>query len=95
MMKVDPSLTEALREQKAMPTPKLQALQDMTLKVVRKRGNILDEDMSEFFAAGYAQRQLLEIILGVSQKVISNYVNHIAETPVDKTFQKYSWSKKS
>lgn len=94
-MKVDPSLTEALRDQKAMPTPKLQALQDMTLNVVRKRGNVSDEDISAFFAAGYAQRQLLEIILGVSQKVISNYVNHIAETPVDKPFQKFSWDKKA
>lgn len=32
--------------------------------------------------------------LGVSQKVISNYVNHIAKTPVDKLFQKFSWDKK-
>jgi len=93
-MKVDPLLTEALRDQKAMPTPKLQALQDMTLKVIRNRGNVSDEDTTEFFAAGYAQRQLLEIILGVSQKVISNYTNHVANTPVDKPFQKYSWKKK-
>jgi len=95
MMKVDPSLTEALRNQEAMPTPKLQALQDMTLSIVRNRGNVSDEDVTAFFAAGYAQRQLLEIILGVSQKVISNYVNHIAETPVDKPFQKFSWNKKA
>jgi len=95
MMKVDPLLTEALRDQRAMPTPKLQALQDMTLNVVRKRGNVSDEDVSAFFAAGYTQRQLLEIILGVSQKVISNYVNHIAKTPVDKPFQKYSWEKEA
>ena len=95
MMKVDPSLTEALRNQEAMPTLKLQALQNMTLSVVRNRGNVSDEDISAFFAAGYAQRQLLEIILGVSQKVISNYVNHIAKTPVDKVFQKFSWDKKA
>lgn len=95
MMKVDPSLTEALRNQEAMPTPKLQALQDMTFSVVRNRGNVSEEDVTAFFAAGYAQRQLLEIILGVSQKVISNYVNHIANTPVDKPFQKFSWDKKA
>ena len=95
MMKVDPALTEALRDQQAMPTPKLQALQDMTLNVVRKRGDVSDDDISAFFAAGYAQRQLLEIVLGVSQKVISNYINHIAKTPVDIAFQKYSWSKEA
>jgi len=95
MMKVDPALTEALRNQKPMPTPKLQALQDMTLNVVRKRGDVSDDDISAFFAAGYAQRQLLEIVLGVSQKVISNYVNHIADTPMDRAFQKFSWEKKA
>jgi len=95
MMKVDPALTEALRNQKPMPTPKLQALQDMTLNVVRKRGDVSDDDISAFFAAGYAQRQLLEIVLGVSQKVISNYVNHIADTPIDRAFQKFSWQKKA
>ncbi len=95
MMKVDPTLTEALREQKPMPTDKLQALQDMTLSMVRKRGNVSEEEIAAFYAAGYAQRQLLDIILGLSQKTISNYVNHIAQTPVDKPFQKMAWEKKA
>ncbi len=94
-MKVDPALTEALREQKPMPTAKLQALQDMTLSMVRKRGNVSEEEITTFYTAGYAQRQLLDIILGLSQKVISNYVNHIAQTPVDKPFLKLSWKKEA
>ncbi|MGB2685191.1 MAG: carboxymuconolactone decarboxylase family protein, partial [Olleya sp.] len=44
--------------------------------------------------AGYGEQQVLEIILGLSQKVISNYTNHIANTPVDEAFQKFAWSKK-
>jgi hypothetical protein len=36
---------------------------------------------------------LLEIILGLSQKTISNYANHIANTPVDAGFQKFAWTK--
>ncbi|RTE66060.1 carboxymuconolactone decarboxylase family protein [Amphritea opalescens] len=95
MMKVDPALTEALRDQKPMPTAKLQALQDMTLSIVRNRGNVDDVAVAEFLAAGYAQRQILDIILGVSQKVISNYVNHIAKTPLDTPFQKLAWRKKT
>lgn len=95
IMKVDPTLTEALRDQKPMPTTKLQALQDMTLSMVRKRGNVSAEEIAVFYEAGYAQRQLLDIVLGLSQKVISNYVNHIAETPVDKPFQKFAWKKKA
>lgn len=90
-MKVDPALTEALRNREPMPTPKLQALQNLTLKLVRNRGYASDEDLEAFFAAGYAQQQVLEIILGLSQKVISNYVNHMARTPVDQRFEKYAW----
>ncbi len=49
--------------------------------------------LGEIFAAGYGQQQVLEVILGLSQKVISNYVNHVAHTPVDKVFEKFAWSK--
>lgn len=93
MMQVDPAITEALRNSTTMPTEKLQVLHETTLSIVRNRGYISEEEVQAFYAAGYEQRQLLEIILGLSQKVISNYVNHIAETPVDKGFQKFAWEK--
>lgn len=95
MMKVDPALTEALRNQEAMPNEKLQALQDMTLKIIRNRGHVSQEDLNTFYAAGYGEQQILEIILGVAQKTISNYTNHIANTPVDAGFKKFAWSKES
>lgn len=49
--------------------------------------------MTAFFDAGYNNRQVLEVILVLSQKVMSNYINHIAETPIDEPFKKFSWSK--
>jgi len=91
MMKVDPAITEALRNRTAMPTEKLQALHELTLSMVRKRGHVSEQELEAFFAAGYTKRQVLEIILGLSQKVISNYTNHLAETPVDDAFKKYAW----
>lgn len=93
MMKVDPSLTEALRNGTAMPTDKLQVLHDTTLSITRNRGRITAAELEAFYAAGYGERQVLEIILGLSQKVISNYTNHIANTPVDAPFQKFDWKK--
>ncbi|MCJ7799237.1 MAG: hypothetical protein MUP33_05675 [Polaromonas sp.] len=45
---------------------------------MRNRGEVTDADLSAFYAAGYEQRQVLEVILGVSQKIMSNYINHIA-----------------
>ena len=93
MMKVDAGLIDALRNGGAMPNDKLQALHDTTLSIVRNRGNISEEELQSFYAAGYGKQQVLEIILGLSQKVISNYSNHIAKTAVDEPFQKFAWSK--
>lgn len=93
MMKVDATLTEALRNQEALSTEKLQVLHDTTLKIVRNRGRLSQEDLNTFYAVGYGEQQVLEIILGLAQKTISNYTNHIANTPVDAPFQKFSWSK--
>jgi hypothetical protein len=34
-----------------------------------------------------------EVILDIAIKVMHNYTNHIAKTPLDKQFQPYTWSK--
>ncbi|WP_394176418.1 carboxymuconolactone decarboxylase family protein [Thalassotalea litorea] len=93
-MKVDPALTEALRNRQPMLNDKLQALQDTVLILVRNRGHISDDEVKRFYDAGYGQQQLLEIILGIAMKVMSNYTNHIADTPVDKPFQQFAWDPK-
>lgn len=93
MMKVDPLITEALRNNTSLPTEKLQTLHDTTLAMARNRGQLSEGEIETFYAAGYGERQLLEIVLGLSQKVISNYTNHLAETPIDPPFQQFSWKK--
>ncbi|MDG5491587.1 carboxymuconolactone decarboxylase family protein [Psychroserpens sp. SPM9] len=93
MMKVEDGITEALRNETPLENEKLEALRTMTLTIVRNRGHVTQDDLDRFYAAGYGEQQVLEIILGLSQKTISNYVNHIANTPVDAAFEKFAWSK--
>ncbi|MFT6166322.1 MAG: alkylhydroperoxidase family enzyme [Vicingaceae bacterium] len=95
MMKVDDAITEALRNETPLDNSKLEALRKMTLTIVRNRGQVTQEDLNTFYSAGYDERQVLEILLGLSQKTISNYINHIANTPVDEAFKKFAWSKDS
>jgi alkylhydroperoxidase family enzyme len=90
-MKVDDSIIAALRNKTTLPSPKLEALRNMTLALVRNRGVVSQEEITAFYEAGFNQRQLLEIILGLSQKVISNYTNHIAETTLDDAFKPFDW----
>ena len=93
MMKVDDNITEALRNETTLEDSKLEALRTMTLSVVRNRGNVSQADLDAFYAAGYEEKHVLDIILGLSQKTISNYTNHIANTPVDAAFEKFAWKK--
>jgi alkylhydroperoxidase family enzyme len=89
MMKVDPKITETLRAKTTLPTEKLQVLHETTLEIVRERGHLSASQTEAFYKAGYGDQQLLDIVLGVAQKVMSNYTNHLAKTPVDAPFQKF------
>ncbi len=76
-----------------MPNDRLEALRTFTLKVVRNRGNVDDNAVQAFLDAGFTKRQILEVVLGVAQKVMSNYTNHLANTPVDAPFKMFAWHK--
>jgi alkylhydroperoxidase family enzyme len=95
MMKIDDTITEALRDETPLPTAKLEALRSFTLAMVRDRGFVSDAETQAFLDAGYTQTNILEIILGAAQKLMSNYTNHFAKTPVDQVFQKFAWEKKT
>lgn len=92
-MKVDDTLTDALRNETPLPTKKLEALRNFTLSVIRGRGNVDDDAVQAFLDAGFSKRQILEVVLAAAQKVMSNYTNHLANTPIDKPFQKFEWQK--
>jgi len=93
MMKVDDAITDALRNETPLPTAKLEALRDFTLHVIRERGFVSEHDTQAFLDAGYSQANILEVILGAAQKLMSNYTNHFAHTPVDEMFQKFAWER--
>lgn len=93
MMKVDDKITDALRDKTELPSDKLEALRTMTLAMVRKRGAVSKGEIEAFYEAGFSEANLLDIILGIAQKTVSNYTNHIAETPLDQGFEKYAWKK--
>ena len=92
-MGVSEEISQALRDETPLPDDKLEALRTFTKQVIAKRGNLEKADLDAFFSAGYGQQQVLEVILGLAQKTISNYVNHIAETPLDDPFQPLAWKR--
>ncbi len=93
MQKVPEDVLKALRDQTPIADEKLEALRIFTQSVVRERGRLDEAEVNSFLAAGYTKQQLLDVIVGVTQKTLSNYANHIAETPLDAQFEKAAWSK--
>ena len=93
MMKIDDAISDALRNETPLPTAKLEALRDFTLLVIRNRGFVDDVGTQAFLDAGFTKTNILEVILGAAQKLMSNYTNHFAQTPVDTVFEKYAWSR--
>lgn len=88
-MNVDPAIVDALVNNTPLADKKLDTLRETTLAMTKNRGVISDEQIDAFFAVGYAQQQLLEIVVGLSQKVMSNYTNHLAKTPIDTPFKAF------
>jgi len=88
-MGVSNEIDNALRNKTPLPNARLEALRDFTLRVSHDRGHLNDNAINDFLAAGFTKRHILEVILGYSQKVMSNYTNHIANTPVDKIFRSF------
>ncbi|MBM96277.1 MAG: carboxymuconolactone decarboxylase [Oceanospirillaceae bacterium] len=90
MMNVDSGIVQALRDRTPLPTEKLEVLRDTTLAILKDRGVIDGSALERFYAVGYGKQQLLEILMTLSQKVISNYINHIADTPLDEAFKPFA-----
>lgn len=90
---MSPEAIEALREGSRIPDEKLEALRVFTRCLIANRGKAVAADLESFFAAGYTPVQVLEVILGLAVKLMSNYTNSIAATPLDPQPRPYLWKK--
>jgi AhpD family alkylhydroperoxidase len=93
MQRVPDDVVQAIRAGRPIVDPKLEALRRFTTAVVSARGRPSDAEVAAFLDAGYGRIQVLEVVLGVGLKTLSNYTNHIAETPLDRAFARAAWSK--
>jgi len=92
MEKVADDVIDAIRNGTPISDPKLESLRRFTQTMVSSRGRPSSEELDGFLSAGYGQENVLEIILAIGVKTMSNYTNHIANTPLDKEFAGSAWS---
>ena len=91
MSGVAADVLQAVRNNQAIADPKLAALSQFTQRMVESRGFPSKTDVADFLEVGYSERQVLEIVLAMAVKTISNFSNHLFDTPVDEMFSAYQW----
>ena len=84
---VQAEVVAAVRSNEPVSDPKLAALIALTKEMVTERGHVSKKVMDRFLAAGYRKEQVLEVLVGVALKTMSNYVDHISPTELDPAFQ--------
>jgi uncharacterized peroxidase-related enzyme len=62
---------------------KTRALLHFAERLVEARGRVQDEELAAARAAGWSDAELLEVVGHVALNIFTNYVNHVAETPID------------
>jgi len=92
MSNVPEDVLGALRAGEPLPEPKLQALSLFVQKMVESRGNPSEADVSDFLSAGFSEDKVLQIILAIAVKTLSNYGNHVTKPAVDEAFSAYEWN---
>lgn len=91
---VPSDVTAAIRDGVPVQEMQLSALSVFTKLMVTKHGLPSQVDVEVFLAAGYEEKDILEIIHAIAIKTISNYTNHIFHTEVDNVFSPHAWSDK-
>ena len=91
MSNMPAATVEELRNRTALTDAKLNALRKFTLSVMEHRGWVPETDLADFAQAGYNESHVLEVLTIIAQKTISNYFNHIAQTPLDDMFAGRTW----
>jgi AhpD family alkylhydroperoxidase len=71
----------SLRNSTPIADERLQALRVFTEQVVRERGFVAPAAIEAFYAAGFTRENVLEVVTIVATKTISNYTNHLTNTP--------------
>jgi uncharacterized peroxidase-related enzyme len=63
--------------------PRTEAALAFAMAVASKRGGVSDSDVAALRVAGFSDAEAVELVAHVALNVFTNYVNKVAETPVD------------
>lgn len=72
-----------LRKGSASFDAKLDALVKLAASIVTNRGKAAHETVETFFAAGYTEANLIDLVIVIGDKIIMNFIHNLTELPID------------
>jgi AhpD family alkylhydroperoxidase len=79
----DANLIASLRRAEPLVDPGLEAIRVFTLHVFDTAGDVDDEALRAFLAAGYTSQNALEVVLGIGTYTMSTFANRLTRAPID------------
>lgn len=90
-LKMPNDVLEALRNRTDIDgNEKYQALAQFTMQLIDKRGQVSDEELSAFKAAGYNDQNVLDVVMGVALATLCNYANNVAQNEINPELADYA-----
>jgi len=62
---------------------KLHALAKFVLSTVENKGKASEKVKEEFFAAGYTEANMIDVVIVIGDKTISNFIHNLADFKID------------
>lgn len=62
---------------------KLDALAKLVRSTTENRGQVSPEILENFYAAGYTEASLIDVVIVIGDKIITNYLHALTDIPVD------------
>ncbi|MBT8190484.1 MAG: carboxymuconolactone decarboxylase family protein [Bacteroidia bacterium] len=72
-----------IRSGKSTGNEKFDALTSFTSAVVNNQGSVNEADKDAFFEAGYDESNMLDVVILIGDKTISNYIHNLAKFEID------------
>lgn len=84
-------LIDALRGQRPVDPPELEAIRLFTLAVLERAGAVTAAELEAFLTAGYSRQHALEVVLGIGAYTMSTLANRLTDAPLDEVFEPFGW----
>lgn len=83
---------DALRNGDDGPDARLNVVAEFTRAVIRSRGDVSDQELQAFRAAGFSDANALEVVLGVSLATLCNFANNLGKPALNAELQPFAWN---